>query len=159
MKRHGISRAVFALASGLMVMAGCVTTPTSPQEFEQVVKDIWVDYGKLWMAGDIDNWIKLWDAGGVQLPPNSPMKMDVAAIAASSKAAQSAFKWTTFKIDVSGAFVDQTYGFVYGNYTYTLVPRAGGAEVKGDGKYETIFKRQADGSWRIFRDCFNSNLP
>jgi ketosteroid isomerase-like protein len=42
---------------------------------------------------------------------------------------------------------------------YTFVPRSGGGELKGDGKYETIFKRQADGTWKIFRDCFNSNLP
>ena len=26
-----------------------------------------------------------------------------------------------------------------------------------DGKYLTIFKRQPDGSWKAYRDCFNSN--
>jgi ketosteroid isomerase-like protein len=118
-----------------------------------------VKYSNLWMAGDIDNWIKLWDDGGVQLPPNAPMKMNVAEIAKSSKEARAAYRWTTFAIKIIGTFVDQTYGFVYGNYTYTFVPRAGGAEAKGDGKYETIFKKQADGSWKIFRDCFNSNVP
>lgn len=151
---------VMVLAAGLAGLAGCASTPkSSPQAFEKMVKDTWVTYSGLWMAGDIDAWIQLWDAGGVQLPPNSPMKMNVAEIKADSEAAQAAYKWTTFKINVSGTYVDNELGFAYGTYTYTFVPRSGGDELKGDGKYETIFKRQADGSWKIFRDCFNSNLP
>ncbi len=149
-----------ALGAAILALAGCASTPpTNPQAFEQVVKDTWVTYSNLWMAGDVENWIKLWDEGGVQLPPNATMKMSVAEIKASSEAAQAAFKWTTFVIQISGTFVDQNYGFAYGNYSYSFVPRGGGAEVKAEGKYETIFKRQADGSWKIFRDCFNSNLP
>ncbi len=160
MKRAWVIVMLALLGAGSLALAGCASGPrTSPQAFEQVVKDTWVKYSNLWMAGDIDNWIKLWDAGGVQLPPNAPMKMNLAEIAASSKAAQAAFKWTTFVIEISGTVVDENYGFVYGNYTFTFVPRAGGAEMRGDGKYETIFKRQPDGSWKIFRDCFNSNVP
>jgi hypothetical protein len=151
---------ITVLVAASLGIAGCVTTAkTSPQAFEQVVKDTWVTYSNLWIAGDIDNWIKLWDSGGVQLPPGSPMKMSVAEIAKSSKDAQAAYKWTKFVISISGTFVDKTYGFAYGNYTYTFEPRAGGAAITAEGKYETIFKRQADGSWKIFRDCFNSNVP
>ena len=159
MKKTTVVLATVVAALSLLGLAGCASMPkTSPQAFEKMVKDTWVTYSTLWMAGDVDAWIKLWDAGGVQLPPNAPMKMNLAEIAASSKAAQGVYKWTTFKIDVTGVYVDNDLGFAYGNYTYTFVPRAGGDELKGDGKYETIFKRQADGSWKIFRDCFNSNV-
>jgi ketosteroid isomerase-like protein len=160
MKKLWVFLLIAALGGSLVGLAGCVSTPkTSPQAFEQAVKDIWVQYTNSWMAGDVDRWIQLWDVGGVQLPPNSPMKMNVAEIKKSSEAAQAAYKWKTFVINISGSFVDETYGFVYGNYVYTFAPRAGGAELTGDGKYETIFKKQANGSWKIFRDCFNSNLP
>lgn len=27
------------------------------------------------------------------------------------------------------------------------------------GKYLTVFRKQADGSWKIFRDCFNLDVP
>ena len=27
------------------------------------------------------------------------------------------------------------------------------------GKYLTILKKQTDGSWKIYRDCFNSDVP
>ena len=93
-----------------------------------------------------------------RLPPNAPMNVGVPAIKESMSKTFSAVKFEKFAIAVSGMFVDHKYGFVYGNYTYTLAPKSGGAKILGDGKYETIFKRQKDGSWKIFRDCFNSNL-
>jgi ketosteroid isomerase-like protein len=33
----------------------------------------------------------------------------------------------------------------------------GGRPISIDGKYMTILERQADGSWKIHRDIFNSN--
>jgi ketosteroid isomerase-like protein len=36
---------------------------------------------------------------------------------------------------------------------------AGGKEARVDGKFLTIFKKQSDGSCKIYRDCFNSNTP
>lgn len=158
MRRKWVSLLVLILGASFVGLTGCATTPkTSPQAFEQAVKDIWVVYCKYWVASDLDNWIKLWDAGGVQLPPGAPMKMSVAEIKSSSEAAHGAYKWTSFVINITGTFVDENFGFAYGNYTYTFAPRSGGASITAEGKYETIFKKQADGSWKIFRDCFNSN--
>jgi ketosteroid isomerase-like protein len=40
-----------------------------------------------------------------------------------------------------------------------MKPQAGGPEAAINGKYLTVFKKQSDGSWKIYRDCFNSNTP
>lgn len=150
---------VTATMAGLVALAACSTMPKgSPEAFERAVKATWDSYGATLLAGDVDGWIALWDEGGVQLPPNAAMNVGIPAIKKSMSATLAAMKFEKFAIGVSGTFVDHEYGFVYGNYTYTLVPKAGGAQILGDGKYETIFKRQADGSWKIFRDCFNSNV-
>jgi uncharacterized protein (TIGR02246 family) len=45
-----------------------------------------------------------------------------------------------------------------GAYEMTLQPQ-GAKEVKDKGKYITVWKRQADGSWKIIRDMVSSDLP
>ena len=159
MKKTWVFLAVAVLVTSLLGLVGCSTMPkASPEAFEKAVKATWDRYSATLLAGDLDGWIALWDEGGVQLPPNAPMNVGVPAIKKGMAATFAAVTFEKFAIAISGTFVDHEYGFVYGNYTYTLAPKVGGAKIPGDGKYETILKRQPDGSWKIFRDCFNSNL-
>jgi uncharacterized protein (TIGR02246 family) len=45
-----------------------------------------------------------------------------------------------------------------GSYEMTIQPR-GGREMKDKGKFVVVWKRQADGSWKIVRDVYNSDVP
>jgi ketosteroid isomerase-like protein len=49
------------------------------------------------------------------------------------------------------------WAYSRGTYSATLTPKAGGEPREDSGKYLTILERQSDGSWKIARDCFNSN--
>ncbi len=55
--------------------------------------------------------------------------------------------------------VDGDMGFTRGTFTLSITPKAGGEPIYMDGKALTICKRQGDGSWKISRDCYNSNVP
>jgi len=54
--------------------------------------------------------------------------------------------------------VDGDLAVETGEYKMTLVPK-GGKEMKDEGKYITVWKKQSDGSWKIVRDISNSSLP
>ena len=44
-------------------------------------------------------------------------------------------------------------------YTSGVYESASGGAVTDDGKYLTIWKKEADGSWRVLFDMFNTSRP
>lgn len=46
-----------------------------------------------------------------------------------------------------------------GDYDWTLTPAKGGANVRSQGRYITIWHRQSDGSWKWTRLIWNSSEP
>ena len=51
------------------------------------------------------------------------------------------------------------FQFSHGTYIDKMVLKSVGKELMFDGKFLTIFKRQPDGSLKIYRDAYNSNIP
>ncbi|MBE3064794.1 MAG: hypothetical protein IMZ69_07215, partial [Spirochaetes bacterium] len=62
-------------------------------------------------------------------------------------------------IDALEIIVTGPWAYSRGVYTQDLKNKSSGQVVHVDGKFLTIFKLQQDSSWKIFRDCFNSNVP
>ena len=61
---------------------------------------------------------------------------------------------TTDQLEVHGDVAIET-----GAYTMTLTPPGAPGAINDRGKYLVVWKRQNDGSWKIYRDMFSSNLP
>ena len=49
------------------------------------------------------------------------------------------------------------WAFERGGYRITLTPKAGGPSLNEAGKYITIYQRQANASWKMARDIWNSD--
>jgi ketosteroid isomerase-like protein len=64
------------------------------------------------------------------------------------------FKLDPVEIDGRGDLA-----FVKGTFTLTLLPPGAPGPITDVGKYVEIRRRQADGSWLIAVDIFNSDLP
>jgi ketosteroid isomerase-like protein len=142
----------------LFAMSGCVSTPkTDVDSFEDYVMQTLETYSELVNAGNVNDWIELWDANGVQLPPGAPAFEGKSAIIDSISGAYAVVDFTEFKIVNEEVEVDGNLGFARGNYSYVGIPTDGSDSMLFEGKYLTIFKRQSDGTWKIYRDCFNSN--
>lgn len=59
----------------------------------------------------------------------------------------------TRELEVGGDFAVET-----GRYQLVIHP-AGTAPLADEGKYLVVWHREADGSWKLHRDMFSSNLP
>lgn len=49
--------------------------------------------------------------------------------------------------------------YVYGHYTLSMMPPGAESAVTDYGKYIEVWRRQEDGSWKLSRDIFNSDVP
>jgi steroid delta-isomerase-like uncharacterized protein len=111
-------------------------------------------------TGDLELWLSLHADDVVKMPPNAPSIFGQDALRAKM---EPAFDNFTFEMALypEETQVSGDLGFARGNYTVSMTPKAGGETIISmpDGKYSTIYKRQADGPWKILIDCYNSNLP
>ena len=93
------------------------------------------------------------------MPPGAPAVVGKAAIEKGIHASYEALDWEEFIIHLEEVKVAGDWGYARGTYFLFATPKAGGETAFDHGKYLKIFKRQPDGSWKIYRDCFNSNVP
>jgi ketosteroid isomerase-like protein len=63
--------------------------------------------------------------------------------------------WTPLQADVSRS---RDLGYTFGTYELRI-PGTNGPPTVRHGKYVSIWKRQADGSWKIVVDTGNPNPP
>ena len=92
---------------------------------------------------------------GVIMPPNGPAVAGRANVQAFLETFPpiSAFNLVNAEVEGLG---DMAY--VRGAYTMTITPE-GADPVTDTGKFIEIRKKQADGSWLLYLDIFNSDLP
>jgi uncharacterized protein (TIGR02246 family) len=110
------------------------------------------------LKGDATGAVANYTDDAVVLFPNAPAWQGKAATqkAMGDMMGQMTFKDPTFHtvdVVVSGDMAVET-----GTYAWTMVPKKG-KPIKDEGKYLTVWKKQADGSWKIIRDMNNTNLP
>ena len=109
---------------------------------------------QLLIAQDFDSLVRLYTEDAVVMPPHHPAVHGRTAIRSwfPSFPRVSRFSLT---IDESDGRADLAY--VRGSYSMTLHPEGAPRPVEDAGKYIEIRKRQADGSWPIAADIFNSD--
>lgn len=105
---------------------------------------------------DFDTLIRLYTDDAIVLPPNGPKAQGRAAVLDWMKAfpAITDANLTIEEIDGYGDLA-----FVRGAYFMTIVPDGTGEPIQDRGKFIEIRRKQADGSWLMARDIFNSDLP
>jgi uncharacterized protein (TIGR02246 family) len=148
-----------AVTVATLLLAGCARPQGSESAAATAaINEIWTRYSSSLNAGDIDSWLSLWTDDGVQLPPGEPPVVGKDQIRARNKGVVDKF---TFNMSITNeeAGVAGDWAFARGRYTATLTPKKPGQAVPIDGKYMTILRRQPDGTWKIYRDIFNSNVP
>jgi ketosteroid isomerase-like protein len=114
---------------------------------------------KVFSAKDVVKSVAYYDEAGSSLAPNAPIATGREAIA---KALVGFFALPNLKITWSADKADvarsDELGYTSGKYETSFTDPSGKA-VADNGKFVTVWKKQKDGSWKVFLDIFNSDLP
>lgn len=111
-------------------------------------------YVKAALARDWDTWMKISTNDAVFMPPGSPFLDTREKIRAFVDSFPPMSSFTATPLEFDG---HADIAFVRGQYAFTAKPE-GGDTITDSGKYIELWKKQVDGSWKIFRDIWNSDL-
>src|SRR5689334_10262728 len=147
------------IANAIILASACARPALSPvPDAHAAANAIFAKYAASLAAGDADGWATLWTEDGVQMPPAAPPVVGKSQIREKLRSLLAQFRFD-MRIHIDEVRSAGDWAFARGMYDATLTPKAGGQRIPIDGKFMTILARQPDGSWRIHRDIFNSNLP
>jgi len=97
-----------------------------------------------------------WSDDAVVLPPNAPPATGKEAILTWISTFPPFSDFTLQEVSVDGR---DDLAYVRGTYTLKVTPPGATAPIDDHGKHITIWKRQADGSWKAILATFSSDLP
>ena len=128
---------------------------------QEAISDVLRRYAELINSGDFESWISLWTEDGRQMPPGAPSRVGAEAIRDGMRPAFEQMDFDFDLVDIEEASVFGDLGLTRCKYSLRATPKGGGdtIDIMADGKALTLYERQADRSWKVVYDCFNSNIP
>ena len=160
MRKSVLEASIILMVLPLFIILGCckLSEIGDVEADISAINDNIEQYTSSMNAGDLDRWISLWADDAIQMAPDAPAVIGKEQIRAKY---ESIFPLFIFKMTITNEEVKigGDLACSHGNYKVSMTPKAGGETIMIDGKYLSIEERQADGSWKIIRSCFNNNAP
>jgi uncharacterized protein (TIGR02246 family) len=122
----------------------------------EAIQEIWRNYGARIVAGDWEGHMSQWHRDGIQLPPDGPVTIGWDSIAAQMRDEMSRLDFTAVEVQPHEIRLtsDET-AYSWGKCRMKFAQKATSEVTELDAKFLTILIKTPDGSWKIYRDCFN----
>ena len=149
------SASFISLFSFLIV---CTVSAADTKSIEQALRDLDAQWSAAAGGEDLEKTISFYSEDAVVLPTNAPAATTKDAIRNTWKdlleSPGAAISWKTAKVEVA-----RSGDFAYTTGTYELTMNdANGKPINDRGKYVEVWKKQADGKWKVVADIWNSDL-
>jgi uncharacterized protein (TIGR02246 family) len=95
----------------------------------------------------------------ILMPPNHSPLEGKQAIEKYLAKIGSQLQASNFQLSISEVDVQGDTAIVRGTYSSSFTVPGTDAPMEDRGKTLTVWKKQADGSWKLHRDIWNSNMP
>jgi ketosteroid isomerase-like protein len=144
-----------------VLLTGCTNaTPDTHDADVAALKDTEAAWVKDAATKDVDKWVAHYTDDASVLLPNTPILTGKAAISGGLKPMLSdpnfAVTFGATKLDVAKS---GELGYTQGTYSLTLSNPKTKAPIIEQGKYLTVYRKQADGTWKAVEDTFMADAP
>ena len=119
---------------------------------EQAIRDLIAAWMHASVAGDLPQVLKLMDEDVVFLVPGQPPMRGREGFAAASKAQEGKFKFEGAS-EVQEIQVAGDWAYCWSKLRVTVTPLNGDAERRRSGNTLSIFRKNSEGNWLLFRDA------
>ena len=137
----------------------CTVSAADTKNIEQALRDLDAQWSAAAGAKDLEKTMFFYSQDAIVLPANAPAATTKEAVRNTWKELLAspglAIGWKTTKVDVA-----KSGDIAYTTGTYELTMNdANGTPINDHGKYVEVWKKQADGKWKVAVDIWNSDLP
>ena len=153
-------------AAAAVLLAGCTQPPPAPvvadtrEADTKAIHDVEAAWVQAWSTKDVDKIATFYADDATLLIPDAPVLNGMAAIKTGLKPLVEDKNFSgTFaaaKVEVSKA---GDLGYSQGTFTITMTDPKTKKPVTEQGKYVTVYKKQADGGWKAVEDINNADAP
>ena len=156
----GKARSLWVLAVCAAATLGCGEPPppnTSEADLA-AVRAITGRFDEAIIVGDFEALAELYAEDGIRMPAEAPAQIGQAAIREWFRLEAEQFE---IEIDnvVRETQISGDWAYSWGDATGTLTARDGSETRPIDSKWISVSRRMEDGSWKVYRDIYNSNVP
>jgi uncharacterized protein (TIGR02246 family) len=160
-KRSGPVLAFCAALALLQLTASCgpATPPDNRAADVSALRDLDAQWAKTAATNDVDATVAYYSDDASLLPANAPIvtgKQAIRAAWAAILAPGVSLSWSADKVEAARS---SDLAYMTGSYTMSTKESLNKAPVTEHGKYVEVWKKQADGKWKVVADIFNSDAP
>lgn len=145
------------LVAVLFVFLAACTKPDTHDADVKAIKDVEDAWVKAAATKDVDKFLAFYAEDGSVLMPNAPLFTGKPAIKGALKPMM---EDPNFSLTFTPAKVDASQNLAYTQGTYKMTfSDIRGNKFEDEGKYLTVYRKQADGNWKAVEDTMMSDLP
>jgi ketosteroid isomerase-like protein len=150
---------VLTISFAAFLLAACA--PDAREADEEAIRQADIAWSETGETKDLQAQMEFYtdDPTPIMMPPNAPMTVGKEAILEGLRALYDvpgfSVKWQPAEVEVARS---GDIGFVRGAWEMTQID-ADGYPAHDKGKYIEIWKKQANGTWKVAVDIFNSDSP
>jgi uncharacterized protein (TIGR02246 family) len=138
----------------ILILSGCGQQSAPDESGLRAADELW---SKTALAADLDGTVAYYTDDASLLAPNAPIatgKQAIRAVWTSLLNPDAAVTWQVTKAEVARS---GELGYVMGVYQITAKTPKGKPQ-EDHGKLVEVWKKQADGKWKVAADIFNSDV-